>query len=73
LTRGPAAAGPRPEARVSLRWRLVLAMAGLALFCLAATVLVYRWWPLGVTHEEFQPAPTLFAPPAARSAGDGRA
>ena len=50
---------------MSLRWRLILALLGLALFCLAAGTLVYRWWPLGVTREDFRPAPTLFAPPAA--------
>jgi hypothetical protein len=53
---------------VSLRWRLSLALLGLALICLAATALVYRLWPLGVTREDFRPPPTLFAPPDANAA-----
>ncbi len=57
------------ETNVSVRWRLILALLGLTLFCLAATSLVYRWWPLGVIQEDFQPAPTLFAPPEAVVAG----
>jgi hypothetical protein len=48
---------------MSLRLRVILAGLGLSLLCLAAVTLVYRWWPLGVTREDFRPAPTLFAPP----------
>lgn len=50
---------------MSLRGRLILAVVGLALVCLAGASLVYGWWPLGVNREDFRPAPTLFAPPAA--------
>jgi hypothetical protein len=50
---------------VSLRWRLTLALVGLALCCAAAATLAYQWWPLPVDREEFRPAPTLFAPPEA--------
>ena len=55
---------------MSLRWRLILALAGLVLFCLAATTLVYRWWPLDPVSEQFRPAPTLFAPPEASPEGN---
>jgi hypothetical protein len=51
---------------VSLRWRLSLALLGLSLFCLAATTVVYRLWPIGVNREDFRPPPTLFAPPEAK-------
>jgi hypothetical protein len=54
---------------VTLRWRLILALLGITLFCLAVTSLVYRWWPLPVTREDFQPPPTLFAPPEASVPG----
>jgi hypothetical protein len=50
---------------VSLRSRLILALVGLTLFCLAATTVAYRWWPLPVTRQDFRPPPTLFAPPEA--------
>jgi hypothetical protein len=50
---------------VSFRWRLTLALLGLALLCLAAATVAYRWWPLPVERDNFRPAPTLFAPPAA--------
>jgi hypothetical protein len=57
------------EACVALRWRLILAVLGLALVCLAGASLVYGWWPLGVNREDFRPPPTLFAPPAAVAPG----
>lgn len=50
---------------MSFRWRVSLALLGLAIFCLAAFALAYRLVPLGVTREDFQPPPTLFAPPEA--------
>ena len=54
---------------MSLRLRLSLALLGLGLFCLAATTVVYRLWPMGVNREDFRPAPTLFAPPAGSTSG----
>ncbi len=50
---------------MSHRWRLTLALIGLALVLLAAAAIAYVAWPLRLNREDFQPAPTLFAPPAA--------
>ena len=60
----------RPErARVSFRWRLTLALLGLALALVSAAAIVYVAWPMRSQREDFQPAPTLFAPPAAMVGG----
>jgi hypothetical protein len=58
---------------VSLRWRVALAVLGLIVCFAAASTLIYGWWPLGVTREDFRPAPTLFAPPEARLGQEARA
>ncbi len=50
---------------VTLRWRIALAVIGLALILLSAAALAYVAWPLRQDREDFRPAPTLFAPPAA--------
>jgi hypothetical protein len=46
-----------------LRWRVGLALAGLALVLFSLAVMAYVFWPLGLVSEQFRPAPTLFAPP----------
>ena len=46
-----------------LRWRVALALAGLILALASAAVIAYVVWPLKPVREQFQPAPTLFAPP----------
>jgi hypothetical protein len=50
---------------MSLRLRLLLALAGLALIGLSLALLAYTFWPVNTVLEQFQPAPTLFAPPQA--------
>ncbi len=52
---------------MSLRWRVTLAVIGLALIVLSAAAIAYVAWPLRQVSEEFRPAPTLFAPPAAEA------
>jgi hypothetical protein len=48
---------------VILRWRVGLALAGLALVLFSLVVIAYVFWPLGPVREQFRPAPTPFAPP----------
>ena len=47
------------------RWRLILALAGLAVLLVSACLLAYVLWPTGTLLEQFQPPATLFAPPQA--------
>jgi len=48
---------------MKLRWRLALALAGVILVLASLAVLAFVVWPLPPGKEQFQPAPTLFAPP----------
>jgi hypothetical protein len=48
---------------VKLRWRVVLAVAGLIVALVSVAVIAYAFWPLQPIREQFRPAPTLFAPP----------
>jgi hypothetical protein len=48
---------------MQLRWRLVVALAGLVLVLSSLALLAYVLWPLPPVKEQFRPAPTLFAPP----------
>ncbi len=52
---------------MSLRWRVTLAVIGLVLILMAAAAIAYVAWPLRQDREDFRPAPTLFAPPAAEA------
>jgi Na+-transporting methylmalonyl-CoA/oxaloacetate decarboxylase gamma subunit len=49
--------------RLALRWRIILAVAGLALVLLALVALAYVAWPVAYASETYRAAPTLFAPP----------
>lgn len=50
--------------RMSLRWRLALALAGFALICFACLALAYSLWPSAQHETDRLPVtPTLFAPP----------
>jgi len=53
---------------MTARLRLTLALAGLLLILLSLGLLAYALWPVGTVLEQFQPAPTLFAPPQAIAA-----
>ncbi len=46
-----------------LRWRVTLALAGLVLVLISLAIAAYLFWPLQPLRQQFQPAPTLFAPP----------
>ena len=46
-----------------LRWRVALALAGLALILASLAVIAYVFWPFQPIRQQFRPAPTLFAPP----------
>ncbi len=46
-----------------LRWRVVLALAGLVIVLVSLAVMAYVFWPFQPVRQQFQPAPTLFAPP----------
>ena len=46
-----------------VRWRVALALGGLVLVLVSLAVLAYVVWPFQPQREQFQPAPTLFAPP----------
>ena len=48
---------------MKLRWRVVLALAGLIVALASVAVIAYVFWPLQPVREQFRPAPTLFAPP----------
>jgi hypothetical protein len=48
---------------MKLRWRLALALAGLAVVVASLALLAYVAWPIQPLREQFRPAPTLFAPP----------
>jgi hypothetical protein len=47
------------------RWRVLLALLGLALVLASLAMLAYMAWPTPPAREQHQPAPTLFAPPGA--------
>ena len=47
----------------TVRWRVALALAGLAVVLISLAVIAYVYWPLQPVREQFRPAPTLFAPP----------
>jgi hypothetical protein len=53
----------RTEGSMLLRWRLVLALAGLAVILASLAAMAYVFWPSQRQRDQFQPAPTLFAPP----------
>ena len=46
-----------------LRWRVALALAGLALVLASLALMAYAFWPIQPLREHFRPAPTRFAPP----------
>jgi len=48
---------------MSRRTRIALAVVGLAMICLSAAALAYALAPVDKIREQFQPEPTLFAPP----------
>jgi hypothetical protein len=48
---------------MSLRLRLALALTGLIVVLVSLALLAYVLWPSATELEQFQPAPTLFAPP----------
>jgi hypothetical protein len=50
---------------MSFRLRLGLALAGLVLVVISLALLAYVLWPVDTVLEQYQPAPTLFAPPQA--------
>ncbi len=51
-----------------MRWRVYLALAGLALLLASAAVLAYAFWPTGTEIDRFEPPATLFAPPQSSAA-----
>lgn len=51
-----------------MRWRVILALAGLAVLLASATLLAYTFWPTRSEIEQFEPPATLFAPPQSRAA-----
>lgn len=53
---------------MSKPWRVYLALAGLAVLLASAAVLAYAFWPTGSVVEQFEPPPTLFAPPQSLAA-----
>jgi len=55
---------PRARPPQSLRWRLALAVVGLALICFACLALAYSLWP-STEHltDRIPVTPTVFAPP----------
>ena len=48
---------------MNVRWRVVLALAGLTVALASALLLAYAFWPTGTQVEQFRPPATLFAPP----------
>jgi hypothetical protein len=48
---------------LNIRWRVALALAGLAVALVAAACLAYAFWPSDTVVEQYQPPATLFAPP----------
>jgi len=38
--------------RMSMRWRVLLAIAGAALFCISCVAIVYAAWPLSSVREQ---------------------
>lgn len=48
---------------MSRRWRIALALIGVALILLALAALAYALWPLDPAVEQRPVPPTLFAPP----------
>lgn len=50
------------------RWRLVLAIIGIAVALIALAALAYAAWPLGALREQYRPEPAPVAPPAAAPA-----
>ncbi len=48
---------------VMVRWRMYLALAGLAVLLASAALLAYAFWPTGTVVDQFEPPATLFAPP----------
>lgn len=54
---------------MKLRWRVTLALAGLILALASVAAIAYVFWPLQPVTEQFQPAPTLFAPPQSLAIG----
>lgn len=48
---------------MSSRWRITLALAGLAIIVASTLVLLYVIWPVEPMIERFQPPPTLFVAP----------
>ena len=48
---------------LSRRWRVYLALAGLAVLLASAAVLAYAYWPTRTEIERYEPPATLFAPP----------
>lgn len=57
---------------MSSRWRITLALAGLAIIVVSTLILLYVIWPVEPMIERFQPPPTLFVAPGPMNGCDTR-